>query len=84
MAKKSLLFQSPTTDADVLSVFRNAEECLSRREICVRLFRKKTPALIDRITRLADEGHLSVTLTRLPNGVDMYCYTFPTFGTIPF
>lgn len=84
MKQVTMMFNKPTTDADVLSVFQSSEECLSRREICLRLFRKKTPALIERITRLVDEGHLHVTLTRLPNGVDMYCYTYPLLGEIPF
>jgi hypothetical protein len=65
------------TDERLLSVFQNTEEWLSRRQIADRLNRKKTPSLIERIERLADEGHLRRAATDLPNGVTMFWYLCP-------
>ena len=72
--QKTLMFDQPTTDYDVLSAFRDEEEYLSRKAIADRVMRVKSPSLIARIEILVSEGYLLKEFTTLPNGVDMCLY----------
>lgn len=83
--QKTLVFDQPTTDYDVISAFKNEEEWLSRKAIADRVLRVKSPALIARIERLAQEGHLHKEFSRLPNGVDMCIYRrVASLDVVPF
>lgn len=83
--QKTLMFDQPTTDYDVLAAFKNEEEWLSRAAIAKRVLRVKSPSLIARIEKLAQEGHLHKDFSRLPNGVDMCIYRRVTsLDVVPF
>lgn len=69
-------FDQPVKDEDIIAVFERAGDGVyfSRRAIAKELRRAKSPALIARITRLAERMVLVTQLVPLPNGVDMYVY----------
>lgn len=79
-SQRSLWFDQPVTDGDVLTVFGSQEEWLSRKAIADRLQRRKTPSLIARIENLTEAGYLQKDRIPLPNGVDMLVYRL----AIPF
>jgi len=83
--QKSLMFDQPTTDYDVLAAFRNTDEWLSRKTIAERCLRVKSPSLIQRIERLVSEGYILKEFSTLPNGVDMCIYKLArSLDVIPF
>lgn len=69
-------FDQPVTDDDVIGVFERAEPgtWFSRLGIARELRRAKSPALVARITSLAERMVLVTQLVPMPNGVDMYVY----------
>lgn len=72
--QRSLWFDQPITDGDVMSVWDNPQEWLTRRMIAVRLERVKSPSLIDRISNLVAIGALEMTTDDAPNGVTRMWY----------
>jgi len=72
--QRPMLYTQPLTDEDVLLVFANADEELSRKEIAERVWRKVTPDFRNRIERLVGQGKLSKDIQDLPNGRQMFWY----------
>lgn len=63
---------NPITDRDI--VLATAKKFMTRGEIARSIDRKIHPALIDRIERLAKEGHLFRDAGTKPNGATVYYY----------
>jgi len=72
--QKSLFFDQPITDGDVLSVWDNPQQWLTRKMIAERLDRVKSPSLIGRINNLLMLGALEVTQDAAPNGITRFWY----------
>lgn len=70
--QRSLYFDQPITDEDVLTSFSNVTRWRTYREIAISLHRKKTPSLVARVKSLAERGYLEYRFKTLPNGVDMH------------
>lgn len=73
-SQKSLFFDTPTTDDDILDAFANTEEWLSRKMIAERVARVKSPSMIARIESLVDRECLERQGYQLPNGAVMLLY----------
>jgi len=67
------VYDTPITDADVLSVVP-LDRWVSMREIAVALRRAKTPSLRARVMSLVENGDLAFTTYTLPNRVDMHLF----------
>jgi len=72
--QKSLSFDQPVTDENVLDAFANTTEWLTRKMVAERVDRVKSPTFTARLESLADRGCLEKNFHRLPNGVDMVIY----------
>lgn len=72
--QRSLWFDQPITDADVLTVFEGENEWLTRRQIAIRLERVKSPSLTERIESLTNQGYLEKQGIPMPNGVTCFVY----------
>ncbi len=77
LKQRRLLFQNPTTPDELVDVFSNGEEWLSRAEICGRVMRRITPRLIDMIEQLVTDGKLLRSTEPLPNGYKKFWYRLP-------
>jgi len=74
VGQRSLFFDQPISDADVLSVFDDMEIWLTRLQIAVRLQRAKSPMIVERVERCVDERWLERSEMTMPNGVVCYLY----------
>jgi hypothetical protein len=63
---------NPITDRDI--ILAAADKFMTRGEIAKRIARSLHPALIERIERLARDGHLYRDEGRKPNRVIVYYY----------
>lgn len=72
--QRKLLFQNPTTPADLLGAFQNDEEWLSRAQLCGRVLRRITPRMIDMIEQLVTAGRLVRSTEPLANGYKKFWY----------
>jgi len=72
-------FDQPLSDGEVLMAFAG-EQLMTRREVAVKLRRSKSPTLVSRLNRLAQEGLLLREFYTLPNGVDMHVYSLTAAG----
>ena len=54
-----MFYTSVTSDADILLAWASPDEWLTRRQICTRIWRKKSPHIIARIERLVSEHYLT-------------------------
>lgn len=80
MKQRSLFFDQPLTDGDILSVCET-KRWLTYREIAVRLERAKSPSLIARVKGLVATGALDWRTKKLPNGVDMFQFRLSVQNT---
>lgn len=74
MQQRKMLYTQPTSDDDLLSVWDSSDDWLSRAQICGRVFRKVTPALIDKIENLVARGLILKSTEPLPNGYKKFWY----------
>jgi len=72
-------FDQPLTDAEILRAFAPGE-FFTRKMLAEKLGRSKSPTLVTRINRMAQEGLYSVQTHTLPNGVDMWIYSLTEAG----
>lgn len=72
--QRRLFFKHPTTHEDILSVFGDAEEWLSRAQIAGRVMRTLTPTVIRLIEELVEAGELIKAAEPLPNGYKKFWY----------
>jgi len=81
MQNKLWNFDEPLTDREVMLAFEEGRT-MTRRNIAEKLRRSKSPTLVSRMNRLAQEGYLKVEFYTLPNGVDMWLYTMTEKGVL--
>lgn len=73
-AQRNFFHESAPTFDEVMSVFENTSDWVSRARIASRLGRSKSPALIAAIEMLVVAGYLTKRTIELPNKTDYFQY----------